>query len=242
MTPIATFSLSQETRMQHGTNCPNFLGFGFLLYQFGSTGNIKTSPAIKRQWRWSDKTELLEEFYSPSHAMLSSSAVSSVLRSMDCSLPDSFVQGILQAWILEQVAISSSKGSFWPRHRTCVSCISCVSRRILVSLPLNQLASPQSKQVLRFVHSLAKLCSFTHSFSRVRSQRLWSYWGIWVPILTSTLPRRQSVICAAPSTPAEEALCCVDRLQGAEAAGTPWTWGTVSNVFHGKAIAQADFS
>ena len=42
---------------------------------------------------------------------------------MDCSLPGSSVNGILQARILEWVATSSSRGSSWPRDRTPVSCI-----------------------------------------------------------------------------------------------------------------------
>ena len=42
---------------------------------------------------------------------------------MDCSLPGSSVHGILQARILEWVAISFSRGSSWPRNRTPVSCI-----------------------------------------------------------------------------------------------------------------------
>jgi len=42
---------------------------------------------------------------------------------MDCSLPGSFVHGILQARILEWVAISFSRGSFQPRNQTQVSCI-----------------------------------------------------------------------------------------------------------------------
>ena len=42
---------------------------------------------------------------------------------MDYSQPDSSVRGILQARILEWVAISFSKGSSWPRDWTCVSCI-----------------------------------------------------------------------------------------------------------------------
>ena len=41
---------------------------------------------------------------------------------MDCSLPGSHVPGILQARILEWVANSFSRGSSWPRDRTCVSC------------------------------------------------------------------------------------------------------------------------
>ena len=43
---------------------------------------------------------------------------------MDYSLAGSFVHGILQARILEWVAISSSRGSSWPRNWTWVSCCS----------------------------------------------------------------------------------------------------------------------
>ena len=40
---------------------------------------------------------------------------------MDCSLPDSSVHGILQARILEWVAMSFFRGSSWFRDWTCVS-------------------------------------------------------------------------------------------------------------------------
>ena len=42
---------------------------------------------------------------------------------MDCSPPGSSVHWILQARILEWVAISSSRGLSWPRNWTQVSCI-----------------------------------------------------------------------------------------------------------------------
>ena len=42
---------------------------------------------------------------------------------MDCSPPGSSVHGILQARILEWVAMPSSRGSSWPRDQTWVSCI-----------------------------------------------------------------------------------------------------------------------
>ena len=42
---------------------------------------------------------------------------------MDCSPPGSSVHGILQARILEWVAIPFSRGSSWHRDRICVSCI-----------------------------------------------------------------------------------------------------------------------
>ena len=41
----------------------------------------------------------------------------------DCTPPDSFVHGILQARILEWVAISFSRGSSQPRDQALVSCI-----------------------------------------------------------------------------------------------------------------------
>ena len=49
---------------------------------------------------------------------------------MDCSPPDS-VHGILQARILEWVAISSSRGSSQPRDGTHISYISCTGRQVL---------------------------------------------------------------------------------------------------------------
>ena len=47
----------------------------------------------------------------------------SLCQPMDCSPPGSFVHGILQARILEWVAISFSRGYSWPRDQTWVSCI-----------------------------------------------------------------------------------------------------------------------
>ena len=49
---------------------------------------------------------------------------------MDCSPPGSSVHGIFQAWILEWVDISFSRGSSWARDRTQVSRI--VGRRFTV--------------------------------------------------------------------------------------------------------------
>ena len=46
-----------------------------------------------------------------------------VCNPVDCSPPGSSIHGILQARILECVAISFSRGSSWPRDRTQVSCI-----------------------------------------------------------------------------------------------------------------------
>ena len=50
---------------------------------------------------------------------------------MNCSLLGSSVHCILQARILEWVAIFSSRASSWPKDETHVSGISCIGRQIL---------------------------------------------------------------------------------------------------------------
>ena len=46
---------------------------------------------------------------------------------MDYSLPGSLVHGILQARILEGVAMPSFRASAHPRDQTRVSCVSCIA-------------------------------------------------------------------------------------------------------------------
>ena len=70
---------------------------------------------------------------------------------MDCSLPDSSVHRILQARIL---AISFSRGPSWPRDESCVSCISHISRQILLSL--SHLGSLGPRFALHTITSAAK--------------------------------------------------------------------------------------
>ena len=53
---------------------------------------------------------------------------------VDCSLPGFSVHGILQARVLEWVAMLSSMGSSQPRDQTKVSYISCIGRRVLYLL------------------------------------------------------------------------------------------------------------
>ena len=48
---------------------------------------------------------------------------------LDCSPPGSSVHGILQARILELVAVSSSKGSSQPRDGNCICCVSYAAGR-----------------------------------------------------------------------------------------------------------------
>ena len=50
---------------------------------------------------------------------------------MDCGLPGTSVHGILQARILERIAMPSSSRASGPRGRTCISYVSCIGRQIL---------------------------------------------------------------------------------------------------------------
>ena len=52
---------------------------------------------------------------------------------MDCSPPGSPVHEILQARILEWVAISYSRGSSWPRDRAHISCVSHITGRLFTT-------------------------------------------------------------------------------------------------------------
>ena len=54
---------------------------------------------------------------------------------MDCSPPGSSVHGILQARILEWVAMPSSRGSSQPRDQTQSSCSCCTASRFLTTEP-----------------------------------------------------------------------------------------------------------
>ena len=52
---------------------------------------------------------------------------------MDCSWSGSSVHGILQARILEWIAMPSSKGSSWPKDQIGTSCDSCIAGRFFTA-------------------------------------------------------------------------------------------------------------
>ena len=54
---------------------------------------------------------------------------------MDCNPPAFSVLGILQAKILEWVAIPSSRGSSQPRDQTHISPIPCIARFVTIESP-----------------------------------------------------------------------------------------------------------
>ena len=68
------------------------------------------------------------------HISVSCSVVSDSVTPMDCSPPGSSVCGILQARILDWVAIPFSRRSSWPRDWIRVSYVFCMGRRVLYRL------------------------------------------------------------------------------------------------------------
>ena len=99
---------------------------------------------------------------------------------MDCSPPGSSVHGILQARILEWVAMPSSKGSPPPRDQTRVSCVSCIGRRFL-PLPLGSLWHPQDQIKARafFFFSMVQMNLFAGQEERCRCREWTCRCGGW---------------------------------------------------------------
>ena len=83
---------------------------------------------------------------------------------VDCCLPGSSVHGILQARILEWVAMPSFRGSYWPRDWTYISCVSCIGRQVLYHC-----ATWKPQLILAFLQS-NKLSLFSSSVS---SHSMW---------------------------------------------------------------------
>ena len=76
------------------------------------------------------------------------SIMSNSLQPMDCSPPGSSVHGILQARILEWVAVPSSRGSSQPRNTN--PCLLCLLHCRQVLYPLSHLGSPLHVDYLHF--------------------------------------------------------------------------------------------
>ena len=81
---------------------------------------------------------------------------------MDCSPPGSSLHEILQARILEQVAVSFFRGSSQPWDQTHISCVSCIAGRLFTAEPSGKsnyimdnsqtMASEYMKELTSFFH------------------------------------------------------------------------------------------
>ena len=91
--------------------------------------------------------------------VLSGSSCLTLCYPMDCSPLGSSVHGILQARILEFVAISYSRGSSRPRDQIQVSCISCIAGRFCTTEPPGKTLKKPYDPPFSPHWSLSKSCS-----------------------------------------------------------------------------------
>ena len=106
--------------------------FFWLVYSHGMASGL-----TDKEWSKRAKWKLVKLFLWPSirsHSSLCAKSLQlcpTLCDPMDCSLPGASVHGILQARILEWVAMPFSRESSWPGDQTCVSYISCIGRQVL---------------------------------------------------------------------------------------------------------------
>ena len=94
------------------------------------------------------------------HLVLVIQLYSTLRDPVDYGLPGSSVDGVLQARILEWVAIPLSRGSSWPRNRTWISCVACrlysLSHRATPCYPSN--LDFRSRCVIDLLYDFGQVC------------------------------------------------------------------------------------
>ena len=91
---------------------------------------------------------------------------------MDHSPPSSSVHRTFQARILQWVAISYSRGYSRPRDRTCISCVSCISRLILCHCTTKEVPGNYSRLCSCFSGNSMAFTSPHHQPYFIQTQRL----------------------------------------------------------------------
>ena len=125
---------------------PIVFSYGFQFFKYWFWGNIWTIWIIHLYAN--NITSYFYYVYFVSRAMLTCLLLCLLAQSyltlcypMDCNLPGSFVCGILQARILQWVAITSWRETSWLRDQTCVACISCIGRWVLYCCTIRETPS-----------------------------------------------------------------------------------------------------
>ena len=96
---------------------------------FSRLGSISSSPDTRVTHSVIKPSTVKQPLPQSTHACAQSlQSCQTLYNPMDCSPPGSSVHGILQARILEWVAVFSSRGSSQSRNRTQVSYVSCIGR------------------------------------------------------------------------------------------------------------------
>ena len=104
---------------------------------------------------------------------------------MACTQTRSSVHGLLQARILEWVAIPFSRGSFWPRDKTQVSSIA--SRFLTIwATRLNHLLLPWSSKTASVSSNFLRVVDYKADPKLLCNIHLFSHECFWVPVLLFT--------------------------------------------------------
>ena len=100
----------------------------------GDSRNVRSIISTKENSTWFNAIDCYKRqslLPSSSSSCMCAQSYPTLCNSIDYSPQGSFVHGILQARVLEQVAIFFSRGSSPRRDPTPISCISCIGGRIL---------------------------------------------------------------------------------------------------------------
>ena len=109
---------------------------------------VRKQCLTQNKWPLQDRPQQNSQFHSTGtqcvcvcvvHACARAQSCLTYCDPMDCSMPGSWVHGILLPRILEWVVIAFSRASFWPRHGTRVSVSPALQAD---SLPLSHQGSP----------------------------------------------------------------------------------------------------
>ena len=98
------------------------------------------------------------------------------------SLPGSSVHGILQARILEWVAVPSSRGSSWPRNWTHIYSISCIAGRLFTHW-----ATSKAQYMLQYIHK-------HYLFKKIQSKKMVDWDTASSCFLTETSKKQPTVV------------------------------------------------
>ena len=131
---------------------------------------------------------------------------------MECSLPGSSVHGILQARILEWVAISSSRGSFQLRDQTRISCI---GRQILYHWVT------QEAGFLRYLFWKTRIINYTYLLGYCEGEMDQHMWNVRTVPGTPHCPAdvgcyymtRENSPCLVPPMPGKKKIKLNNSLQ-----------------------------
>ena len=109
---------------------------------------------------------------------------------MDCSPPASSVHAILQARMLEWVAVPSSRGSSRPRDGNWVSCGSCTAAKLFIA------ERPESPNTSRYNIKLwdIPMTEFYAGIKRRTIKRMYQYKNIYVYLNFSSVQSSCSVV------------------------------------------------